>query len=92
MHQIYSVLVTLLGWPAGILLGNLIANVFWVPVQYAGLHLKLSAHHGAIHERLDAIERLLDECPNCGHPRSATDLLPSMTASSIDVSSKDTEA
>jgi hypothetical protein len=79
-----TILLTLFGWPGGILLGNLIANVVWVPLQWAGIHLRLQAH-------LRDLVELLDDCPNCGHRRSAADLLPSMPASSIVVASKNTE-
>ena len=59
------------------MLGNLLANVLWLPVQWAGLHLKLTAHHAAVHARMDvqdaelaAIRALLE------HRRSQPDLLP----------------
>jgi hypothetical protein len=77
-------LLTLFGWPGGILVGNLIASVVWVPLQWLGIHLHLKSH-------LREIAVLLDDCPNCGHRRSEADLLPSMTASSIVVASKNTE-
>lgn len=72
----HHVLVTLFAWPAGILLGNMLANFAWLPVQWFGLHLKLSAHHAAMGARMDAILARLDACPNCGHRRSEDDLLP----------------
>lgn len=72
----HNVLVTLFAWPAGILLGNLLANLVWLPVQWLGLHLKLSAHNGSIHARFDELITHLDACPNCGHRRSEADLLP----------------
>lgn len=84
MH-LMSILLTLFGWPGGILLGNLLANFFWMPLQWAGIHLRLESH-------LRDLTALLDDCPNCGHRRSSADLLPSMTAPSIGVASKDTEA
>ena len=71
-----SILLTLFGWPAGILVGNLIANVIWIPLQWAGIHLRLKAH-------LRDLTALLDDCLNCGHRRSSADLLPSMPAPSI---------
>lgn len=70
------ILLTLFAWPAGILLGNLLANLVWLPIQWAGLHLKLAAHHNRVHERFDDILARLDECPQCGHRRSAADLQP----------------
>lgn len=91
-HELWVLLVILFAWPAGIVVGNLIANLVWLPVQWVGLHLKLASHHGAIHDHLTAIERALEACPNCGHRRSDASLLPSMQASSIVVASKDTEA
>lgn len=63
------ILLTLFGWPAGIVLGNLLASIAWVPVQWAGVHLRLESH-------LREVRALLDTCPNCGHRRSAPDLLP----------------
>lgn len=71
------VLSVLFGWPAGIVLGNLIANMSWLPVQWAALHVKLRAHQGAVHDRLDDILSRLEACPNCGHRRSEADLQPS---------------
>lgn len=68
IESMHNILVTLFAWPAGILIGNLIANLAWLPVQWAGLHLKLAAHHAEIMERLDA-------CPHCGRRRSEADLL-----------------
>lgn len=91
-HELWVLLVILFAWPAGIVVGNLIASFLWLPIQYLGLHIKLAAHHGALHDRFDAIERLLEACPNCGHRRSEPDLLPSMPAPSIVVASKNTEA
>jgi hypothetical protein len=91
-HELWVLLVILFAWPAGIVVGNLIASVFWLPIQYLGLHLKLAAHHDALHDHLDAIEHLLDDCPKCGHRRSASGLLPSMTASSIADDSNHAEA
>lgn len=91
-HHIFDVLAVLFGWPGGILLGNLLANVFWVPLQWLGLHLKLEALHGPTHEKLDAILARLEPCPNCGHRSSEPDLQPSMTAPSIIEVSKNTEA
>lgn len=73
-HHVWLILVVMFAWPAGIVVGNLIANVVWLPVQWLGLHLKLAAHHGAIHDRLDAIVAHLDACPNCGYRRSEGDL------------------
>jgi hypothetical protein len=55
------VLLILFGWPAGIVLGNLMANVFWLPIQWAGLHLKLAAHARALHDRLDSQDAALEE-------------------------------
>jgi hypothetical protein len=75
MHHALDVLVTMFGWPAGIVLGNLIANVAWLPLQWLGLTIKLKSHHSALHERLDEIEARLGPCPDCGHRRSAADLL-----------------
>jgi hypothetical protein len=91
-HELWVLVVILFAWPAGIVVGNLIASFLWLPVQWTGLHLKLAAHHGALHDRFDKLEALLDGCPNCGHRRSEADLLPSMPGSSIVVASKNTEA
>lgn len=84
MH-LHAILLTLFGWPGGILLGNLIANVVWIPIQWAGIHLRLESH-------LRDLTALLDDCPNCGNRRSRPDLLPSMPAPSIDSVSKNIEA
>lgn len=84
MH-LHTILLTLFGWPGGILLGNLLANIVWVPLQWAGIRLHLQAH-------LRSIVELLDDCPSCGHRRSAADLQPGMTAPSINNISKNTEA
>lgn len=84
MHlNLVGILVTLFGWPAGILLGNLLANVFWMPLQYIALHVRLSVHHGALHDKLDDILVRLDACPACGHSRSDADLPSVMAANSI---------
>lgn len=74
IHFAY-IIITLFGWPAGILLGNILANLAWLPVQWFGLHLKLASHHGALHARLDEVMARLDACPACGHRRSEDDLL-----------------
>ena len=91
-HELWVLLIILFGWPAGIVVGNLLANLVWLPVQWVGLHLKLAAHHNALHGQLARIEHLLEACPHCGHRRSDPSLLPSMQAPSIVVASKDTEA
>ena len=91
-HELLSILAALFAWPAGIVLGNLVANLFWLPLQWLGLHFKLKSMHGLTHDKLDAILMLLDACPDCGHRRSEADLLPTMPAPSIVVSSKHTEA
>jgi hypothetical protein len=91
IHYAY-ILLTLFGWPAGIVLGNLLANLFWLPIQYLGLHLKLATHHDALHARLDSIERLLEPCPSCADRRSEPGLLPGMTAPSIADDSNHAEA
>ena len=90
-HELWVILIILFGWPAGIVLGNLLASVCWLPVQWVGLNLKLATHHSALHTRLDRLEHLLEACPDCGHRRSGADLLPGMTAPSITVSSKNTQ-
>ena len=77
----HYLLVTLFAWPSGIVLGNLIANVSWLPVQWIGLHMKLQGHHMQVHDKLDGIIARLDACPNCGHRRSAADLQPDDDAS-----------
>jgi hypothetical protein len=84
MH-LTSILLTLFGWPGGIVLGNLLASIAWLPLQWLGIHLRLESH-------LRDLTLLLDDCPNCGHRRSAPDLLPSMTASSIAITDMNDEA
>lgn len=92
LHSLTAFLLVLFAWPAGIVVGNLIASVLWLPVQWAGLHLKLAAHHVELHDRLDKIENMLDACPGCGVRRSEARLLPGMPASSMTVDNKSTEA
>jgi hypothetical protein len=73
-HHLCAILVTLFGWPGGILLGNLLANMAWVPLQWLGIHLRIKSAHSGLHARLDGLEALLGDCPACGHRRSAADL------------------
>ena len=40
-------------WPNGIVIGNLLASVLWVPVQWFGVKVRLAAHHAEVHARLD---------------------------------------
>lgn len=75
-HLWLHILAVLFAWPAGIVLGNLIANIFWLPVQWLGLHAKLATHHAALHAKLDLLMGRLDECPGCGHRWSEADLQP----------------
>lgn len=60
-HHLTLVLYTMFGWPAGIVLGNLMASVLWVPIQWAGIQVKLREHHNAVHARLDAQDGVLAE-------------------------------
>lgn len=60
VHYQY-LLLCLFGWPSGIVLGNLIANLFWMPLQWAGLHLKLRAHSRHMHDRFDKLEEMVRE-------------------------------
>lgn len=53
MRDFTYILYTLLGWPAGIILGNLLASVVWSSI----FEWRLRVHHGKLHKRLDAIER-----------------------------------
>lgn len=93
MHlNLLGILVTLFGWPGGILLGNLLANVFWLPLQYTALHMRLAVHHGALREGMDLILSRLDACPECGHRRSDVDLPSVMAANSIASSAMNDEA
>lgn len=84
LHPLTSFLLVLFTWPSGIVVGNLIASLMWVPVQYVGVHLRLQAH-------LDELREMLGPCPHCGNRRSEADLLPGMTASSISSDSKTPE-
>lgn len=58
---VVTVLLVLFAWPAGIVLGNLLANVCWLPIQWLGLHLKLKQHHDDTHGHLDTQDALLAE-------------------------------
>lgn len=58
-NMLTYILVTLFSWPGGIVLGNVLANLFWMPLQWLWLRFKLAAHHGAIHERLDSQDTVL---------------------------------
>jgi len=60
-HAVSQVLLVLFSWPGGIVVGNLLANFAWLPVQYLGLHLKMAAHHAALHARLDDQDTALSE-------------------------------
>lgn len=60
-HAVSHVLFILFAWPSGIILGNLLASFAWLPVQYLGLHIKMAAHHTALHARLDAQDAVLAE-------------------------------
>lgn len=85
LHPLTGFLLVLFTWPTGIVVGNLIASLMWVPVQWVGVHMRLRAH-------LDELKEMLDPCPHCGNRRSGADLLPSMTAPSIVSVSKTPEA
>lgn len=41
-------------WPTGVVIGNLLASLLWVPVQWIGIRIRLAAHHAEVHDRLDA--------------------------------------
>lgn len=73
IHYAY-IFLTLFAWPAGIVLGNLLASFMWVPIQWLGVHLKLKHHSESLHARFDRLEALLDPCPGCGQRRSAGEL------------------
>lgn len=63
MHHhsaVVALLIILFGWPNGIVVGNLLANLAWLPAQYLGLHLKMRMHHAAVHARLDGQDAALD--------------------------------
>lgn len=78
-NMLTYVLLVLFGWPGGIVLGNLLANIFWLPVQWAGLHLKMAAHHAAVHSRLDDQDAALDAILahlGLGRASSGSDLPP----------------
>lgn len=40
-------------WPNGVVIGNLLASMLWVPVQWFGIHVRLAAHHAEVHKHLD---------------------------------------
>jgi len=48
-------LSTIFSWPNGIVVGNLLASVLWVPVGAAGTYLIERHHHKKLHAKLDAI-------------------------------------
>jgi hypothetical protein len=78
-NMLAYILLTLLGWPSGILLGNLLANFVWLPIQYLGLHLKMAAHHAAVHGRLDEQDTMLAAIVDhlgLERPSSGSDLPP----------------
>lgn len=56
----FTLLLVLFGWPGGILLGNLLANVVWIPIQWTWLHLKLAEQHRHLHARIDGLEEKID--------------------------------
>jgi hypothetical protein len=60
-HHLYLIFLTMFAWPAGIVLGNLMASLLWVPVQWAGIHLRLTAHNAAMQARMDAHDAKLTE-------------------------------
>lgn len=41
------ILVTLFGWPNGIVVGNLIASALWAAPALAHLHIRLTRQHRA---------------------------------------------
>ena len=53
-HHLELIFLTLFAWPAGIVLGNLLASLLWVPIQAFGIQLRLRAHHKEMHARLDS--------------------------------------
>jgi len=67
--------LTLFRYPDGIVLGNLLASLLWLPLQWLGIHLRLKGHQVELHARFDELKLLLDACPECGHRRSGQDLL-----------------
>ena len=60
-HHLTIILYTMFSWPAGIVLGNLMASVLWVPIQWFGVQVKLREHHIAVHARLDDQDAVLAE-------------------------------
>jgi uncharacterized membrane protein YciS (DUF1049 family) len=55
--MIVHIFLELLGWPYGIILGNLLASVIWASL----FEWRLRIHHDKLHEKLDRIERKLNE-------------------------------
>jgi len=46
-------------WPSGVVIGNLLASLLWVPVQWLGIHARLAAHRAAMHDRLDEQDKYI---------------------------------
>jgi hypothetical protein len=55
--MIKHVFLILLGWPYGIILGNLLASVVWSSV----FEWRLRVHHRDIHKHLQNMEKRLNE-------------------------------
>jgi hypothetical protein len=53
-----SVLETLFRWPAGIVVGNLIASAMWATPALIHLHRKLDRHHK---EHMEALKKGLEQ-------------------------------
>jgi hypothetical protein len=53
-HNLLSFYHDCFDWPTGVVVGNLLASVLWVPVQWFGVKVRLAAHHKEVHDRLDA--------------------------------------
>jgi hypothetical protein len=49
-----SILKTLFDWPAGIVVGNLLASAMWATPALIHLHRKLDRHHK---EHMDALKK-----------------------------------
>lgn len=48
MHALTDVIVTMFSWPAGIVVGNLIASLIWAAPALLHLHRKLNRHHAEL--------------------------------------------
>lgn len=52
-HHVADVFLTLFRYPDGIVVGNLVASVLWIPVQWLGTHLLLRRHARKVGSMLD---------------------------------------